>query len=110
MALERRMEGKVMEVRDKELKFQQRHYFIWVRLNGFPESRSVRLTNPAEFVDHYMVRPGVLASQYFDTVRSRHIAPALVTLSSFWHFAVVRGQKLTPSIAFTSVSIHCIPK
>ncbi|KAG9313459.1 hypothetical protein JVU11DRAFT_5783 [Chiua virens] len=30
-------------------------------------------------------------------------SPILVTIISFWHFAVVRGQTLTPSIAFTSV-------
>ena len=27
-----------------------------------------------------------------------------MTLVSFWHFTVVRGQTLTPSVAFTSVS------
>ncbi|KAI0676238.1 multidrug resistance-associated ABC transporter [Trametes maxima] len=30
--------------------------------------------------------------------------PILVTLVSFWHYTVVRGQVLTPSVAFTSVS------
>ncbi|KAJ7896009.1 multidrug resistance-associated ABC transporter [Mycena olivaceomarginata] len=30
-------------------------------------------------------------------------SPMIVTLVSFWHFAVVRQQQLTPSIAFTSV-------
>ncbi|OJT13873.1 ATP-dependent bile acid permease, partial [Trametes pubescens] len=32
-------------------------------------------------------------------------SPILVTLVSFWHFTVVRGQLLTPSIAFTSISV-----
>ncbi|TFK92526.1 multidrug resistance-associated ABC transporter [Polyporus arcularius HHB13444] len=32
-------------------------------------------------------------------------SPILVTLVSFWHFAVVRKQVLTPSIAFTSISV-----
>ncbi|KAL4260343.1 ATP-binding cassette transporter C [Pleurotus pulmonarius] len=32
-------------------------------------------------------------------------SPVLVTLVSFWHFAVYRQQILTPSIAFTSLSI-----
>ncbi|THH26392.1 hypothetical protein EUX98_g7797 [Antrodiella citrinella] len=32
-------------------------------------------------------------------------SPILVTLVSFWHFTVVRGQTLTPSIAFTSISV-----
>jgi len=31
-------------------------------------------------------------------------SPIVVTIVSFWHFAIVRGQTLTPSIAFTSVS------
>ncbi|KAF8211647.1 ATP-binding cassette transporter [Mycena galopus ATCC 62051] len=30
-------------------------------------------------------------------------SPIIVTLVSFWHFAVVRQQQLTPSIAFTSI-------
>ncbi|KDQ53279.1 hypothetical protein JAAARDRAFT_72568 [Jaapia argillacea MUCL 33604] len=32
-------------------------------------------------------------------------SPLLVTLVSFWHFAVIRQQILTPSIAFTSIAI-----
>ncbi|KAH6918109.1 ATP-binding cassette transporter [Coprinopsis sp. MPI-PUGE-AT-0042] len=70
MAWERQMESKVMEVRNKELKFQQRHYCIWSLW-----------------------------------IIIWHLAPALVTLASFWHFTVVRQQKLTPSIAFTSILI-----
>jgi ABC-type multidrug transport system fused ATPase/permease subunit len=31
--------------------------------------------------------------------------PILVTLVSFWHFTVVRGLTLTPSIAFTSIAV-----
>ncbi|KAJ4488652.1 multidrug resistance-associated ABC transporter [Lentinula lateritia] len=31
--------------------------------------------------------------------------PILVTLVSFWHFTVVRGEDLTPSIAFTSIMV-----
>ena len=34
----------------------------------------------------------------------RSSLPILVTLVSFWHFAIVREQKLTPSIAFTSIT------
>jgi len=34
---------------------------------------------------------------------SRNGSPILVTLVSFWHFAVYRNQALTPSIAFTSI-------
>ncbi|KAI0367391.1 multidrug resistance-associated ABC transporter [Pilatotrama ljubarskyi] len=32
-------------------------------------------------------------------------SPILVTLVSFWHFTVVRKQVLTPSVAFTSISV-----
>ncbi|KAL0959849.1 hypothetical protein HGRIS_011525 [Hohenbuehelia grisea] len=32
-------------------------------------------------------------------------SPIIVTLVAFWHFAVYRGQILTPSIAFTSISV-----
>lgn len=32
-------------------------------------------------------------------------SPILVTLVSFWHFAVVRHQSLTPAIAFTSILV-----
>ncbi|KAF9051842.1 multidrug resistance-associated ABC transporter [Panaeolus papilionaceus] len=32
-------------------------------------------------------------------------SPILVTLISFWHFAIVRQQPLTPSIAFTSILV-----
>jgi len=35
--------------------------------------------------------------------RPRNGSPILVTLVSFWHFAIVRQQILTPSIAFTSI-------
>ncbi|KAF9269658.1 multidrug resistance-associated ABC transporter [Marasmius fiardii PR-910] len=31
--------------------------------------------------------------------------PILVTLVAFFHFTVIRGQELTPSIAFTSISV-----
>lgn len=33
----------------------------------------------------------------------RNGSPILVTLVSFWHYAIVRRQLLTPSIAFTSI-------
>jgi hypothetical protein len=37
----------------------------------------------------------------------RNGLPILVTLVSFWHFAIVRQQLLTPSIAFTSILGDC---
>ncbi|KAK7000595.1 ATP-dependent bile acid permease [Favolaschia claudopus] len=36
------------------------------------------------------------------------LMPILVTLVSFYHFAVVRGETLTPSIAFTSVLFNAL--
>jgi len=43
---------------------------------------------------------------------NRNGSPILVTLVSFWHYAVVRRMPLTPNVAFTSVSfgeieLHC---
>ncbi|KAF8842919.1 P-loop containing nucleoside triphosphate hydrolase protein [Paxillus ammoniavirescens] len=32
-------------------------------------------------------------------------SPIFVTIVSFWHFSIVRGQTLTPSIAFTSILV-----
>jgi hypothetical protein len=68
MAWERSFEKKVLKVREKELKYQARHYrleVLWgVVWNG---------------------------------------SPILVTLVAFWHYAIVRQQPLTPSVAFTSV-------
>jgi hypothetical protein len=34
-----------------------------------------------------------------------NVSQVLVGLISFWHFTVVRGNTLTPSIAFTSVGL-----
>ncbi|KAK7042717.1 ATP-dependent bile acid permease [Favolaschia claudopus] len=36
------------------------------------------------------------------------LMPILVTLVSFYHFAVIRGETLTPSIAFTSVLFNAL--
>ena len=38
---------------------------------------------------------------------NRNGLPILVTLISFWHFAIVRQQTLLPSIAFTSILGDC---
>ena len=34
----------------------------------------------------------------------RNGSPIIITLVSLWHFAVYRGQVLTPSVAFTAIS------
>ncbi|KAG8989939.1 hypothetical protein FRB93_003401 [Tulasnella sp. JGI-2019a] len=70
MAWERSFERRVMAVREKELFYQKRNYYIEVLFNLVWEA-----------------------------------SPVLVTLVSFFHFAVIRKQVLTPSIAFTSLSV-----
>ncbi|KAG9019050.1 hypothetical protein FRB90_007006 [Tulasnella sp. 427] len=70
MAWERSFEKRVLAIREKELSYQRRNYYIEVLFNFIWEG-----------------------------------SPILVTLVSFWHFAVIRGMPLTPSIAFTSLSV-----
>ena len=36
---------------------------------------------------------------------NRNASPMVVTLVAFYHFAVIRNQILTPSVAFTSVCL-----
>ena len=36
---------------------------------------------------------------------NRNASPMIVTLVAFFHFAVIKNQTLTPSVAFTSVRI-----
>ncbi|KAI0641508.1 multidrug resistance-associated ABC transporter [Trametes meyenii] len=68
MAWERSFEGRVLKVRERELKYQKLNYTIEVLWNAIWNG-----------------------------------SPILVTLVAFWHYTVVRGQVLTPSVAFTSV-------
>ena len=49
--------------------------------------------------------PVVKLHNAHDNDTTRNGSPILVTLVSFWHFTIVRQQVLTPSIAFTSVSL-----
>ncbi|KAG2008510.1 ATP-binding cassette transporter [Coprinopsis cinerea AmutBmut pab1-1] len=74
MAWERSFEKRVMGIREKELKYQKRHYRIqtlWIAV--------------------------------------WNLTPILVVLVTFWHFAIVRQQPLTPSVAFTSVCLVFSP-
>ncbi|EGO03880.1 hypothetical protein SERLA73DRAFT_84054 [Serpula lacrymans var. lacrymans S7.3] len=41
----------------------------------------------------------------FNAIWYKDASPVLVTIVSFWHFSVIRGNTLTPSIAFTSILI-----
>ncbi|KAG2008561.1 ATP-binding cassette transporter [Coprinopsis cinerea AmutBmut pab1-1] len=70
MAWERSFEKRVLAIREKELKYQKRHYRIETLWNAIWNG-----------------------------------SPILVTLVAFWHFAIVRQQPLTPSIAFTSIIV-----
>ncbi|KAG8739601.1 hypothetical protein FRC12_016268, partial [Ceratobasidium sp. 428] len=76
MAWERSFEARVMKIRGKELWYQKRNYLIETMFNAIWNSTPV-----VSFGD------------------------PLVTLVSFLHFAVIRKQALTPSIAFTSLTV-----
>jgi hypothetical protein len=47
------------------------------------------------------IAPRKLLPTWFD----RNASPMIVTLVAFFHFAVIKNQTLTPSVAFTSVRI-----
>lgn len=47
--------------------------------------------------------PYNLLPTWFDP--DRNASPMIVTLVAFFHFAVIKNQTLTPSVAFTSVRI-----
>ncbi|OAX31449.1 hypothetical protein K503DRAFT_860742, partial [Rhizopogon vinicolor AM-OR11-026] len=78
MAWERSFEKRVMKIRERELKYQKLNYRIEAR------DTTSRL---------------VVFSAIWEA------SPLVVTLISFWHFAVWRQQTLTPSIAFTSMLV-----
>lgn len=87
MAWERSFEARVLKVRERELKYQKLNYIIEVLLNTI---WYVKISGVMQCIAHIEPR--------------RNASPILVTLVSFWHFTVVRGELLTPSIAFTSIS------
>jgi hypothetical protein len=84
MAWERSFEKRVLAIREKELKYQQTEL----------HNRNI--------VDRHLVN-SPLSKLYPIDRTFRNGSPILVTLISFWHFAIVRHQSLTPSIAFTSI-------
>jgi hypothetical protein len=85
MAWERSFEKRVLAIRDKELRYQRLNYLIETLWNAIWYEN-----NFSFFMNPSITRP-------------RNGSPILVTLVSFWHFAIVRQQTLTPSIAFTSI-------
>ncbi|KAG8779852.1 hypothetical protein FRC12_023788 [Ceratobasidium sp. 428] len=78
MAWERNFEKRVLKVRSKELGYQKQSYLISVLFNAIWECT-----------------PAVCTKSAFSRI----------TLVSFYHFAVVRHQNLTPSIAFTALAV-----
>lgn len=56
-------------------------------------------------MERYLVMSRILelVNNHILYLLSRNGSPILVTLVSFWHFAIVRQQPLTPSVAFTSI-------
>lgn len=87
MAWERNFKNRVLKIRNRELKSQQLNYRIEVLWNAIWCVSRSRIGVKQGFISKY-----------------RSGSPILVTLISFWHFAVVREQILTPSIAFTTIS------
>ncbi|KDQ21679.1 hypothetical protein BOTBODRAFT_26106 [Botryobasidium botryosum FD-172 SS1] len=51
----------------------------------------------------YFQKRNYLIETFFNAIWNA--SPVLVTLVSFFHFAVIRGEDLTPSIAFTSLAV-----
>jgi len=105
MAWERNFEKKILKIREKELKYQKLNYTIEV----------CPIAVPKIFSHHGLHRlfgmpSGNISVQLYPSIDNgdarRNGSPILVTLVSFWHFAVIRRQVLTPSIAFTSVCSH----
>ncbi|KZP24950.1 multidrug resistance-associated ABC transporter [Athelia psychrophila] len=70
MGWERKVEKRVLKVREEELRFQKMNFMVETLWNAIWNG-----------------------------------SPILVTLVAFWHFTVVRGEELTPAIAFTSITI-----
>ncbi|KAK7047463.1 hypothetical protein VNI00_006694 [Paramarasmius palmivorus] len=75
MAWERSFEARVLKIREKELKYQKLNYII--------EARHL--------------------STCWNGIWNA--TPILVTLVAFFHYTVIRGQELTPSVAFTSIAV-----
>ncbi|KAH9043928.1 ATP-binding cassette transporter [Lactarius pseudohatsudake] len=70
MAWERNFEKRMLDLREKELKFQRLNYVMEILWNGIWNA-----------------------------------SPIVLALVAFFHFAVIKNETLTPSVAFTSVAI-----
>jgi hypothetical protein len=106
MAWERSFETRVLKIRDRELRYQQLNYMIEVRIISQRNYNSLltfdiqTLWNAIWYASLIYLSYCMYKCRFFH----RNGSPILVTLVAFWHFAVYRGQVLTPSIAFTSIS------
>lgn len=106
MAWERSFEARVLKIRDRELKYQKLNYTI-------EASNLIRTGASSDLLSlfRHCGTPSGLCSFREGNAKLltpsnafRNGSPILVTLVAFWHFAVYRGEVLTPSIAFTSIS------
>jgi len=107
MAWERNFEKRVLQIREKELKFQRLNYIIEV-CSPFPRrlKEEMNQTRPSVKVLWNGIWLVILPSlQLYLTRGNRNASPMVVTIVAFFHFAVIRNQTLTPSVAFTSVSL-----
>ena len=106
MAWERSFEKRVLKIREKELRYQRLNFLIEVNtgLRNFSVvvfNHRLLGTIQLRVVRQY---PSIMLVLFSRSIVGRAATPLFVTLVSFWHFAVYRGQTLTPSIAFTSMA------
>lgn len=114
MAWERSFEKRVLKIREKELKYQKLNFTIEVEFSPLGPFFILILTaylNLQDVVEYNLVWVKLSCPTFNLTghLINRTASPLVVTLVAFFHFAVMRRQNLTPSIAFTSVRICDAP-
>lgn len=108
MAWERKFEERLWRIREKELSRQEMTY--WMKV--MPQiGQSVRDGAKIYFIDYLdysrVSFESVNIAHRFEQC-CRNIIPLLFALASFGHYTVIRNESLTPSIAFTAVSLSFI--
>ncbi|SRR6266702_706752 len=107
MAWERNFEKRVLNIREKELKFQRLNYIIEVRSLMMLKAIG-RLSTSKRFSGMGSGEQSFAPCKLLPTWYARNASPMVVTLVAFFHFAVIKNQTLTPSVAFTSVRVTSI--
>lgn len=111
MAWESDFEERVLKVRNKELDTQRTKFVLEVRTVFSIQKES--FYNGVSPFSGYLERTRVFRSLNGLSLPThalfRWTIPLIFTLSSYWHFVLVRGKELTPSIAFTTVSPKFAP-